>query len=247
MTHQASFLGEGGHLSDDGVNLYVDALKLERRQDLPGEVRGHVAECEECKRKVLEIHGLLDGLEYRKEELHPTLDGVKETSPNTFPIFWRVAAGFAVLVGASAVVSYLFTMRTPDRTLTGEHRVPVRDTAAGPAAEAKPRPGLFAANFTESASLQKFVGQDFRAEGVEVVSPPIGATVKQSVRFEWRGELAGPVVLRIVTNREDPVYQSMVRGSMVEVRKDFSPGLYYWKLESNDDLVYVGTFVVKAE
>jgi hypothetical protein len=247
MTHQELFFTEAGHLNEDGVNLYVDALKLGRREDLGEEIRKHAADCEECKRRVLELHGMLKGVEYQKDDLHPTLDAGKESSQRSFPMFWRVAAGFAILVGASAVVSYLFTMRTPERVVAEDQALSRKDTTAVPVPEAKPRRDLYAANFTESASLQGFVGQDFRSEGVEIVSPLIGATVKESVVFEWKGEVQSPVVLRILSNRENPVYQSTVSGSRVVVRKDFTPGLYYWKLESNGELVYVGTFRVKAE
>jgi hypothetical protein len=55
MLKQTLFFNDNSHLTDQGVGLCIDALKLGRADELPEPVREHVAD---CQRSVEEITGL---------------------------------------------------------------------------------------------------------------------------------------------------------------------------------------------
>lgn len=44
------FFTEGGHLDEEGIALYVDALKLEKTSELQEKILRHVRGCQRCRR-----------------------------------------------------------------------------------------------------------------------------------------------------------------------------------------------------
>ena len=106
---------------------------------------------------------------------------------------------------------------------------------------------LFAANATESPTLERLLDQYQRAGSIEVVSPPIGASVENEIVFAWQGGAGGKLAIKILNNREEEVQNfAPVENRFVfrKVKQALSPGLYYWKLEDENDLIYVGKFFV---
>lgn len=105
---------------------------------------------------------------------------------------------------------------------------------------------LFAANATESPTLERLLEQYQRAGGIEVVSPSMGAAVEDEITFAWQGG-GEKLAVKILDNREEELQSfSAVESRFVfrEVKKALPPGLYYWKLEDENDLLYVGKFYV---
>ena len=51
---------ENLHLNEEGIALYVDALKLNTLEQLPEPVLEHVSECAACKLNIEELFQLLE-------------------------------------------------------------------------------------------------------------------------------------------------------------------------------------------
>jgi len=66
-----------GHLTDDAVYLYVDALKIEKLYGLQDEVLDHVQECLQCKHSIQGVYNLVSEQDYNPLEPHPYLDQKK--------------------------------------------------------------------------------------------------------------------------------------------------------------------------
>ena len=103
MSEAKKWFAEGRHLSDVGVSLYVDALKLERTSDLPEEILRHVQKCQKCKVEIMGLYTVLQDQDYSRLGPHPFFDA-QETGKREkgIPIY-RIAAGFAVIVTLGAV------------------------------------------------------------------------------------------------------------------------------------------------
>jgi hypothetical protein len=246
MIHHPSFFDHAQHLNQDGVNLYVDALKLDRRLDLPDDVRRHVSECPACKRRILDLSAVLRGVSFPREEAHPFLDRQRPVQSSAiFSSYYRIAAGVLLLIGASAVVVYLTTRRPAEHEALISQPVASVDSAGTTGTREPPHPEVFAENFSESPTLQRFVDHAFRSGEIDVISPSVGQIMGDSLLFHWKAQVPAPFVLRIVNNREDPVFESTIRSSHYVLTKRLTPGLYYWKLESHDELLYVGKFLVR--
>src|SRR5664279_4340394 len=68
------FFDADAHLNEEGVALFVDALKLDRTGELPREVREHVAGCQTCKKEVTGLFSLLGDEDYGNTPEHPYFD-----------------------------------------------------------------------------------------------------------------------------------------------------------------------------
>jgi hypothetical protein len=241
------------HLADEGIALYVDALRLERAAELPDDIRIHVEGCEACQQQIVESHELMKAIPADRSLRHPFFDGqVREPAVRYTP--YRIAA---VLAGAALLAGVYYTIANrgdgSDGTTT-ERRTeqssppvqaePLTDTAPNEPPKRMDSAPLLADNFIPSPNLEDLVGTEFRSTTVDVLSPLNGDTVVPPIRFAWE-HAPESITIKILTNRERTVISETVKGNAYTVRKKFAPGLYYWKLETKTELAYVGKFFVK--
>lgn len=103
-----------------------------------------------------------------------------------------------------------------------------------------------AANFTPNESLEGLVGAVTRSQGLSGVAPANGAVLNigETVVFSWQTTIEEPLSLRLLNNREEEVFSRPADGNRLSSPVALEPGLYYWKLETREDLLYVGKFFV---
>lgn len=113
-------------------------------------------------------------------------------------------------------------------------------------------PDIYAANFVELPHLESRVGQAFRSGifSLSVISPQIGENFTGGILFRWEIEkdgekFSGPLELKILDNRENPVHAATVESRQYNFTKNLAPGLYYWTLDHRGETLYVGKFFVR--
>lgn len=241
------FFGGGEHLSDEGVALYVDALRLKTVSQLPSSVRDHVAECRECKKSVTGLFTLLDDTDYSDVESHPFFT-VSRAAGSRFSFLMKIAA---VVVGilSLATLSYLVGPFRPREVTNGtsqEARGGGMDTSRESHTGAKPEANEdFAANFAASPNLDDFVNDRSRSKEFVVLSPGNGAAVGPNEIFRWRKAAGTLHTMSILDNKGHTVVTGIATDSGYALKQRLTPGLYYWKLEDESELLYVGKFIVK--
>ena len=156
-----SFFSDINHLSENGIALYVDAIKLEQLNRLPAAIIFHVEECEECKMQIMGVTELLADEQYDTTMSHPFF-GPKEYPSSTFSGIYRIAAIF-VIAAFIGTIYYSLSNRMPDtiqnkQSLATEqqkqHPVPNDSlTVKRKQSAAKPTDDLIAANLEPSANL----------------------------------------------------------------------------------------------
>ena len=109
----------------------------------------------------------------------------------------------------------------------------------------QPLQELHSKSFVESPNLENLVNNESRSSEIQVLSPLNGASVGQTILFEWQGENKGPYGLKVLTNMEKVLISRSLNEHRLDLALQLSPGLYYWKLESNGELLYIGKFFVK--
>jgi hypothetical protein len=106
---------------------------------------------------------------------------------------------------------------------------------------------LYAANFAESEDLEYLIDQQVRGrDDIIVVSPEDGYHVSEKVLFKWVSDSGVQVILKILNNSEDVLFKfSLTENELIfnVVENSLDPGLYYWKLEKDNQLVHLGKFV----
>ncbi|MFA6468231.1 MAG: hypothetical protein WCW35_04980 [Bacteroidota bacterium] len=243
MTEQ-TFFTNTHHLNESGIALYVDSVLLDRADDLPTEILDHVEQCTECAAQVLEMCEIMQEVRIDRTMKHPTLDASAKEPQRLFT-FYRVAALFLFGIFGGTLYYYLSSYEKNGMPETARYSLPA-DTLAEEIEKPSPKTtsDQYAMNFTPSPNLDDLVQSEFRSEAITVISPEIGAIVAPPITFRWKS-YGAPVKIKVLSNKEVTVLTSIVNANSFVTAKPFAPGLYYWKLEANDDLLFVGKFFVK--
>ncbi len=237
---------ERGHLDEEGVALYVDALRLERTERLPEAVRAHVAGCQECRANVTGLYSLL--ADEPIENSHPTL-GSQPGEPHRLQAIYRIAAVAFAAIGVAALVYFLGRQEKPVHESPESVSVVPRGTDStldsGLAHARRAVPQDIAGNFKPYEELEGLVGSELRGESFNVTSPGERLTNGGAVTFDWNTSERGPWNLVVLDNRGNTVRQTEVQSTPFVLEGPFRPGLYYWKVIRDDELAYVGKFRVE--
>jgi hypothetical protein len=111
---------------------------------------------------------------------------------------------------------------------------------------APPAPESFADNFTPSPNMENLVGAELRAASVTVQSPVNGQAVRGNIVFRWKSAGKATFRVRVLTNKEEEVFRATTDRNNALCDKRLAPGLYYWTLMENGELVHVGEFTINV-
>ncbi|TVQ67430.1 MAG: hypothetical protein EA363_12340 [Balneolaceae bacterium] len=106
---------------------------------------------------------------------------------------------------------------------------------------------MYAANFEPLPLYESMTAQNFRSFGLEIVAPGVGSEIRDGVTFRWEIRYDDPLIVTIIDNQGDRVHQSTVSGNAYYFDDFPAPGLFYWRLETQESLLYVGKFTVAVE
>jgi len=112
-----------------------------------------------------------------------------------------------------------------------------------------PMAELYAANYIASDDLEYLIDQGFRDNDfVKVLSPETVITAKEEILFNWVSDSEQQLYLKILNNQEDVLHKLAPENNKILfniTENKLDPGLYYWKLENDDELLQLGKFFVK--
>ncbi len=253
-------LNPKGHLTDEAVYLYTDALKLEKTSELPGEVRDHVQECLQCKVAIQEIYDLVRDQDYDSLRPHPYFDQKKIHTKRSRSIITRLAAAIVIGVGLAFLAYFYFPysdmpvaidepIEEPTEIIPDEVEPAPPDITEPediPAAPQEPRipADLFAANFEQSPFYEILVDQQFRSHAIRVETPEIAEEITDDIFFSWKSRVPITVHLQLLDNTENVIWSTTTDEQSVTFSSDLEPGIYYWRLETDEELLYVGKFII---
>jgi len=101
-----------------------------------------------------------------------------------------------------------------------------------------------ASQYRVNPNLENMIGSRVRSGFFEVLGPENGSIIKEPIHFAWNKVLEKPHTLKIVNNKNQVFYMYTVQGVSFDFNETLSSGLYYWKLESQNELLYVGKFFI---
>ena len=239
-----------GHLSEEGIAYYIDALRTDRSRELPADVLQHVSECEACKGDIVGTISLSEDRLSENAELYPLIRRQTKFLWRKVAIVYRVAAILLVAVGIGLVIS-IFKLadgarrpsdeagRNADSQQIGEQRKANLDGLSPDTL------GYFVDNFRISPNLENLASSELRSNSVRVKSPSYGSVVGEGVSFEWVAEATGPFSIEILSNKDSTLYAGVIASRRFVFKRKLTPGVYYWKLTNKNDLLYVGKFLAK--
>lgn len=242
----AKFFDANEHLSEEAVALYVDALKLDQLKKLPTELRDHVSECVSCRMSIEQLFSLLEEEKYDQGIEHPFFSSRRGLLGKEISYYYKLAAVVLVAVGICAAGYYFAFTQGSHPQLPAVAAV---DTSKSPVNQHPPAAGktsaLVADNFSPYPGLEDMVNVHFRSSALQVTSPLGDQGAGKSILFAWNPGTAGKVMLKILDNKGEEVFSASTENNSCRFGGNLKPGLYYWKLESDDELLHVGKFAVR--
>ncbi len=188
----------------------------------------HCFNCEYCSRELMfqeETADLIrkegkavfsDYLEKSRRKKNKLIQNIFERFPRFFTVKpWR----FAIAGAGLAVVVIIFILGRP-----------MPDTSK---------------DFEVLSYLEGMLSDVSRSESVTVLSPKVGETMQDRPTFKWEGMEGETVYLIVLDNLGNELFAFMTDKNQFVLPKKLSPGLYYLKLESEEDLLFLGKFVVR--
>jgi hypothetical protein len=250
------YFSQDSHLNEDGIFLFVDALKLGVLDELPAVMRIHVETCLRCKQEILSLYDITEGQDYESLRPHPIFDQKKIIPRFFYSTITRLAA--AILIGSGlALFVYFNLIREADSPVTEDY-IPKEEVIPDQIQEETERESedqphtypptdLYAANFEPSPLYEGLVAQPFRSYGLRIYAPVSGTEVTDTIEFRWDTTYRGNMTLRILSNRESEIFRTPVASPAYTYIHRHEPGLYYWRLETDQELLYVDKFVVPIQ
>lgn len=232
----------------------------------------HLLTCEKCfedVRRTLELSNLIgkEGTVLFPEYVHTSLHRRSHFVGRKRRIMYSILAAAASLL---IFFVYRYSL-SPDESAVTSRTTRERDSTIVHSTDSTPpthqrshesrdgeRPrddrrfpqSLYADNYREVPDLENLIAQVYRGgDNLIIQSPIVGDTVVTSIVFQWHTSRSLALQLTVLTNHESVVFDSTTTGGyvLVDVRAHkMLPGLYYWKLASDDELLHLGKFYVVA-
>jgi len=250
---------EDGHLTEQAIGLYVDAVQLKQKPNLPEEVLLHVQECFDCRDKIVGVSSFLSGVGYTPAPSRPDerVVEMQKSVTGQWQTYLRVAAVILLFIGGAWAVNYMMRRDLGEEAAPQITETPqVQDSLPGRVADGtdelngeglREEPAeLYAANFEMNETLESFVGVSLRSGSIDtIISPVNNELIGDQTLFAWKASTDQPLSLAILNNRAAEVFRIAVTGDRFLLERRLIPGLYYWKLEEEDELLYLGRFLVR--
>jgi hypothetical protein len=108
--------------------------------------------------------------------------------------------------------------------------------------------------FMVNESIEQYLGETRRSSDnlfeVAILSPGIGEEFSGNIPIEWEAKkdglaYTGMLDLKIMNNKENIIQTRQTKGKDASVINISQPGLYYWTLEYEGEMLYLGKFIIK--
>jgi hypothetical protein len=266
MQLKNSNLFDNGHLSDESTACYSHALIEGEFSTLPEEILSHVEACADCKDRILEITMFLRNPDFSpliysrsfKEPLHQTRRKwyayPKRIAAALFMAALLLSTYFFIYKDGSILREMLFKTSTTNKTKRIEakqkpqqeiKKIHGKNQVPGKNAVTKKNNNLPPDNFRVNPNLESMIGTQYRSASTQIISPANNSTLSGEIVFAWKKTTHGPLTLKIINNKNIVAYNYEVKGNRFVFKQTLTPGLYYWKLENHEDLLYIGKFFIR--
>jgi len=262
---------ENGHLTNEASALMVEAMLQGKISIVSENILEHLENCKECKDNIMDMVVFLRNPD-SAAQLKRTLRKKFKPKSNWHFYRGKIAAIFvsiALLVGTYFLIVKNPKFMNRIQSDTAESHVQHKHIQ--PKQIAKNNPGLnkqkenpshliknsnkiqsngdqsknnrlLSSRYQVNPNLENMIGSRVRSGFFEVIGPENGSVLKNQILFSWKKDLDKSHTLNIVDNKNSILFTYPVKGTSFTFQETLAPGLYYWKLESQNELLYVGKF-----
>lgn len=246
-----------GHLDENGLSAYAEYMHG-KRSEVSDEIKVHVELCAVCREALMDISDLLT--ETEGVALDELTINVKSSAQQSWKVVSRIAVAIAAVLLLSWFIQQLLPDADPTEPMAGETEDGRRETEDGrlktedgrrktaeqvPVEVVTPHDTIrYAEAFVPNEKLEVLIKSGFRNEeepGLRLSDTAVDHQPGDTLVFNWRGESDVKVAIVVLNNREMEQIRILPdeSGEMQWVL-EMEPGLYYWKLVTETEMVELG-------
>lgn len=258
---------ENGHLSEEQIALYADAVIANQVDKVDSALRNHILECDKCAEKVMAVTEISeDYLISRNLKLAKIMAFTKR--------YWfQIAASIILILGSGLIIYQLnqvnniplqgITEIEEDSTEiildTTMHLKPKKTPIAQEKTSTtnkfkeqkkKQQEDKILLAYAEDANMEKLVDRYNNATLRGNLSIDMQSTIKikpnDELVFEWDNANDELLIVEFFNNSGEKLFEEETSDSLFKTKRIKNPGLYYWKLLNEDfDLLFCGKIIVQ--
>jgi hypothetical protein len=256
------------HLSDENIALVAEALVSGNEGLLTENIRNHVENCHKCKKDILSVYDLIRHDDISNKNTVSSFKNKvfhKKAVRSINIKIIKIAALLLLIISIGEIINYLAHSKNkvligsinPDsiqkHNSIGKNKPAATEPKAAQyikqtASKDSLRKYKTAVHTAKSEFFENLIASNYRGGNIEVLSPSLKQQfeVNQSITFNFKGAEMTPISIKIYNNKGKKVFEkNNISSYSYTLSEKLSPGLYYWKLIMDNDLVYVGKFLVK--
>ena len=215
----------------------------------------HLLYCQECRRLLVETKEIMALTQYIA--IHSTKVEARQIAQKKAPFFvpFMKAAAVLLITVCSAGIIWSLLQKPAKSLVQSENKTsPVKnigDSISNRNVSHDSIINKIAINFSEKnfqklTSFEAQIGQEYRSDAIEIISPKNMKMFSPSknIDFQWQKTDIKSLVLSLYNNQGKLIFQKEI-SSIFILKQRLQPGLYYWQLETEADILYTGKFLVK--
>ena len=218
-----------GHLNDEAVALYAEAINSDDFDTIPEILLLHVEDCHICKKKIITISQIISREIVDNNDFQFAENGEKI---HKLPLLGIIKAAVAVIlvIGVGGLAYY--SLKTPGRTNISEGTSLANDTilVATQAKNDKNDPIItknrpeevdiktqsgyvpndkLASNMEKSELFENLIASSLRSGEIKIISPSMNQhyTEHDTIHFEFKKSVTSALKIKIYNNKGEKVYE----------------------------------------
>lgn len=234
-------------------------LKQELSQDDEAAFEEHLLYCEKCRENLKMLDTAYETIQrFQADRLRGIRAGgsSRRVLNITVKFSFRIAAVIILLLGLAGVITILLHReRTPKwfpaTPVTSVDSIndtitiyEINKKMSAPGREGNKvaeLPGRYVENFVPNPFYENIIQNNMRDNGFRVVSP-VKDTLTSLPVFEWNDKEISQLILVVFNNKEAEIFKGQIVNKSRAGMK-IKPGLYYWQLQNNDEVLITGRFI----
>jgi len=222
------------------------------------EFEEHLLLCEICRNNILMLEMVKEALEELKtNEFRRKINEPFSRRYINKRAFFKIAAVTILLTGLTGLF-YLLSVRIGKNRIESEISKGIEESASDRYHDDRSRIFLQQDTFSGSGRseelnhlsegfapvpfFENIIRQSYRNGGITVLSP-LNDTIRKIPVFKWADSGIQTLNLKIINNREEVIFSNKItNGTSPEIT--IPSGLYYWQLQSSDETLFTGRFVL---
>lgn len=242
------------HLSEEEIALYAEALSNGNYTELPGHIKKHIAECDQCAAEAVDLYDIIKSAESFSLK-------AKKLSKMLYAM--GIAATALILITLTLIFTHSqdfdsSSVKYAQKKIELKKHLPSKkilvDTFLDPTPkqfhQKSPKQNLLAQAYKPNANLEnlaeRFKGS-LRSQDTNIKTPhTLVVTKSKQIVLEWEIYPKTTLYIELYNNIGEKILEKQTSENKSNIEEKLSLGLYYWKLFTEDfDLLFCGRILVK--